>query len=143
MSVSWSPDGTRLTSGSLDKTVRIWEVATGKELSQLNVGSGVNSVHFNKSGDTVAAGCDNGTVQIIDVATAEVKRPLNVGYVLKSHLFTHRTFSQITLKIINTHPVERRVRSQITPFHTSHLFTNHTKNNKYTPTRPSTATLLH
>ena len=37
-SVAWSPDGTKLASGSADKTVRIWEAATGKELSQLNVG---------------------------------------------------------------------------------------------------------
>ena len=37
-SLSWAPDGKRLASGSADKTVRIWEAATGKELSQLNVG---------------------------------------------------------------------------------------------------------
>ena len=75
-SVAWSPDGTKLASGSADKTVRIWEAATGKQLWQLNVGSFVNSVHFSPDGHTVAAGCSNGTVQIIDVATAEVKRPL-------------------------------------------------------------------
>ena len=37
-SVAWSPDGTKLASGSADKTVRIWEAATGKQLWQLNVG---------------------------------------------------------------------------------------------------------
>ena len=35
LSVAWSPDGTKLASGSRDQTVRIWEAATGKQLSQL------------------------------------------------------------------------------------------------------------
>ena len=34
-SVSWSPDGTKIASGSNDDMVRIWEVATDKELSTL------------------------------------------------------------------------------------------------------------
>ena len=34
-SISWSPDGTKVASGSDDATVRIWELATGKQLSQL------------------------------------------------------------------------------------------------------------
>ena len=85
--LDFSPDGLTIASGSgspnqNDNSVRVWDVKTGKQLWQLNVGSCVNSVHFNRSGDTVAAGCADGTVQIIDVATAEVKRPLSTATLL-------------------------------------------------------------
>ena len=36
-SVHFSPDGTRLVTGSYDKTVKIWNPATGEELCQLRV----------------------------------------------------------------------------------------------------------
>ena len=75
--VSFKPDNPNIVvSSSYDKTIKTWDITSGSCLSTLNVGSCVNSVHFNGSGDTVAAGCDDGTVQIIDVATAQVKRPL-------------------------------------------------------------------
>jgi WD40 repeat protein len=32
-SVAYSPDGKTLASGSYDKTIKLWDVATGKELS--------------------------------------------------------------------------------------------------------------
>jgi WD40 repeat protein len=32
-SLAFSPDGTRLASGSWDGEVRLWEVSTGKQLS--------------------------------------------------------------------------------------------------------------
>jgi len=76
--VSFKPDNPNIVvSGSIDKTIKTWDITSGSCLSTLNVGRFVFSFQFSPSGDTVAAGCDNGTVQIIDVATAEVKRPLS------------------------------------------------------------------
>jgi len=57
-SVSWSPDGTKLASGSKDKTLRTWEVATGKELSQLNVEGQGSSVDWSPCGSKMAAACN-------------------------------------------------------------------------------------
>ena len=34
-SVAYSPDGKHIVSGSADKTVKIWETTTGKEVSVL------------------------------------------------------------------------------------------------------------
>jgi len=36
MSVAFSPDGKKIVTGSVDKTVRIWDVATGKELHKFD-----------------------------------------------------------------------------------------------------------
>jgi WD40 repeat protein len=33
--VAYSPDGTRIVSGSLDRTVRVWDVAAGEEIMVL------------------------------------------------------------------------------------------------------------
>jgi WD40 repeat protein len=34
-SCSWSPDGTKVVSGSLDKTVRVWDVSRGECIATL------------------------------------------------------------------------------------------------------------
>ena len=48
-SVSWSPDGRSALSGSLDKTVRLWEVQTGRCERVLEGHTGpVNSVSWNQ-----------------------------------------------------------------------------------------------
>ncbi|AEW93697.1 MULTISPECIES: caspase, EACC1-associated type [Streptomycetaceae] len=56
-SVAFSPDSKRLTSGSKDKTVRVWDAATGNVLSNFTGNNGaVNSVAFGHDGKTLAAG---------------------------------------------------------------------------------------
>ena len=77
-SVSWNNDGTKLASGSMDQTVKRWDLSTGACLLTQYVDGDVNSIQFSPSGDIIAAGCEDGTVQLIDVATAEVTRALSI-----------------------------------------------------------------
>lgn len=64
-SVSWSPDGKPLAPGSEDKTTKVWNVATGKELLTLKGQSGlVWSVAWSPDGKRLATGSDDGTVQV-------------------------------------------------------------------------------
>ena len=56
-SVSFSPDGTRIASGSNDKTVKVWSVESGKCVTTINGHSrGVMSVSFSPDGQWIATG---------------------------------------------------------------------------------------
>ena len=73
-SVAFSPDGTRLLSGSADKTLKLWDVATGQSVRTFEGHSGwsVDSVAFSPDGtrivsaelgqDAQAVGCRHRTV---------------------------------------------------------------------------------
>ena len=69
LSVAWSPDGTKLASGSDDDTVRIWEVATGKELSQLSCDPSVRSIDWHDN--RIVAGCYDGTIKVFDAQSGD------------------------------------------------------------------------
>jgi hypothetical protein len=76
MSVAFRPVGKILASGSGDKTIKLWDVETGKEIRTLEGGGeAISSVSFSPSGKTLACGSydshirlwnvDNGTVSTL------------------------------------------------------------------------------
>jgi hypothetical protein len=79
-SVAFSRDGKRLASGSYDKTVKVWDAATGQEILTLKGHTGyVKSVAFSPDGKRLASASDDQTVKVWDAATGQ--EPL----ILKGH----------------------------------------------------------
>ena len=63
-SIAYSPDGTMLISGSLDGTVRLWDVPTGHNTATFKAAGEVPSVAFFPDGTMVAAGTSSGVVEL-------------------------------------------------------------------------------
>jgi WD40 repeat protein/serine/threonine protein kinase len=68
-SVAFSPDGTRLASASIDRSIKLWDVATGDEVLSLRGHTGgVLGVAFSPDGNLLASAGRDGTVRIWDAS---------------------------------------------------------------------------
>ncbi len=67
ISVAYSPDGKTLASARRDKTIRLWDVKTGKERASLKGHPGiVSSVTYSPDGKTLASGSTDTTAKLWD-----------------------------------------------------------------------------
>jgi WD40 repeat protein len=77
LSAAYSSDSRYLASGSGDNTIKIWEVAKGKELRTLTGhSSGVYSVVYSPDGRYLASGSGDNTIKIWEVAKEKELRTL-------------------------------------------------------------------
>lgn len=65
--LSFSPDGEYLVSGSTDRSVYVWRVRDGSLARSYTAPSGVYDVSFSAGGDRVSAACANGAVAVLDL----------------------------------------------------------------------------
>jgi WD40 repeat protein len=78
-SVAFSPNGLTLASGSVDATVRLWEVSTSKMQTTIRGATGpIVGVAFSPDGHLIARSQD-GTVSFYDVESGRILRRIQIG----------------------------------------------------------------
>lgn len=77
-SISLSPNGKHLLSGSADGTVKVWDLDCGKPVTTLAVHDGtVNSACYNHNGTCILTASSDGTIKITNVGSAQTVLCMN------------------------------------------------------------------
>lgn len=75
LSVDFSPDGKRIASSGLDNSVRLWNIASGKEIFNLLIKEAyfINNVVFTPDGKNLISGGGDNQVKIINSGTGRIE----------------------------------------------------------------------
>ncbi|KAJ1486573.1 WD40-repeat-containing domain protein [Baffinella frigidus] len=69
---SFSADGARVATASLDHTLKVWDVQRGgKPLNSFTDPTEVRSCHFSPDGTFVAVALDSGLAEVLDIASGK------------------------------------------------------------------------
>ena len=86
--VAFSSDGKRVVTGSLDKTAKIWDVATGKAVATLKGHTGgINTVAFSPDNKRVVTASADNSAKLWDTTTGELQ------VTFTGHAFVKRSYS--------------------------------------------------
>ena len=71
-SVAFSPDGQWIVTGSRDRTAKVWEAASGKELLTFRGhGAAIGSVAFSPDGQRIVTGSGDGIAKVWETASGK------------------------------------------------------------------------
>jgi WD40 repeat protein len=88
-----SPDGKTLATAGYDKSVKLWDIAAGKEALSI-VGHG--PMAMSADGNVLAFGGDNQMLHLWDIAARRERAALRPGYVLRRIAFTPDSKTLVT-----------------------------------------------
>ncbi len=76
--IAYSPDGRFIATGSSDRTIKIWEAATGRELRALNSSNtGIKALAYSPDGRVLASSGNDGKLRLWDTASGQERAVIN------------------------------------------------------------------
>jgi WD40 repeat protein len=124
---AFSPDGTRIATGSYDQTIRLWDARTGKLLATLEGHKGwVNDVAFSPDGTRLATGSEDRTVRLWDAVTGSPLAVLH-GHTSGVHPVGYSadgtTLWAVADGVVRTWDAREVERRGVLRGHTDHIYT--------------------